>query len=74
MASIQDALRRGQKIEAVKIHREHSGLGLKEAKDAVEMIEKEMGPPVLEMRQGPKSEKGCLGLILLLLGLLAIWV
>ena len=30
---------RGRKIEAIKLHREHTGLGLKEAKDAVEALE-----------------------------------
>ena len=30
------ALKRGNKIEAIKLLREHSGVGLKEAKDAVE--------------------------------------
>ena len=33
---IQDALRRGNKIEAIKIYREMTGVGLAEAKDAIE--------------------------------------
>jgi ribosomal protein L7/L12 len=39
-AEIEDLLRRGKKIEAVKRYRERTGLGLKEAKDAVDEIER----------------------------------
>jgi ribosomal protein L7/L12 len=38
------ALRNGQKIEAIRIVREHTGLGLKEAKDMVEAHERTMVP------------------------------
>lgn len=34
------ALRSGQKIEAIKILREHSGLGLAEAKELIEYVER----------------------------------
>lgn len=37
---LQDALRQGKKIEAIKRYRELTGAGLKEAKDAVEYAEK----------------------------------
>jgi ribosomal protein L7/L12 len=40
------ALRRGNKIEAIRIVREHSGLGLKEAKDLVEVHEQTIVPTV----------------------------
>ena len=33
---IQDALRRGNKIEAIKIYRELTGVGLAAAKDAID--------------------------------------
>jgi ribosomal protein L7/L12 len=36
---IQDALRRGNKIEAIKIYRELTGVGLAEAKQAIERTE-----------------------------------
>lgn len=39
-----DALRRGHKIEAVRLMRQHSGLGLKESKDAVDAYER-LNPP-----------------------------
>src|SRR6185436_382395 len=34
-ASVRNALAAGNKIEAIRLFREHSGVGLKEAKDAV---------------------------------------
>jgi ribosomal protein L7/L12 len=40
---IQDALRRGNKIEAIKIYRELTGVGLAEAKQAVENLESRLG-------------------------------
>ena len=39
---IEDLLRRGQKIQAIKLYRERTGVGLKEAKDAVEEIQRRM--------------------------------
>lgn len=36
---VQDALRRGNKIEAIKIYRELTGVGLAEAKDAIDRTE-----------------------------------
>lgn len=33
---IRDALRRGRKIEAIKLYREATGAGLREAKDAID--------------------------------------
>jgi hypothetical protein len=38
-APVLEALRQGNKIEAIKRMREQAGLGLKEAKDAVEAYE-----------------------------------
>ncbi len=40
--TVQSHLRQGRKIEAIKIYREHTGVGLKEAKDAVDAIERQM--------------------------------
>lgn len=36
-------LRSGRKIEAIKVYREKTGVGLKEAKDAVERLESQGG-------------------------------
>lgn len=45
-AAATEALRQGHKIEAIRIVREHTGMGLKEAKDAVESHEQTMVPTV----------------------------
>ena len=39
-ATVIDLVRRGKKIEAIKVYRDQTGVGLKEAKDAVERIER----------------------------------
>ena len=46
---LKDLLRRGSKIEAVKVYREASGLGLKEAKDFVDSLERGEAPTMLSM-------------------------
>jgi large subunit ribosomal protein L7/L12 len=38
--AVIDLIYQGKKIEAVKVHREETGLGLKEAKDTVDEIER----------------------------------
>jgi large subunit ribosomal protein L7/L12 len=38
-----DLIARGKKIEAIKIYREATGVGLKEAKDAVDAIARRSG-------------------------------
>jgi ribosomal protein L7/L12 len=40
---VVEALRRGEKINAIKLYRQSSGVGLKEAKDAVEEMERRAG-------------------------------
>lgn len=40
---IVDAIRAGNKIQAIKIHRELNGTGLKESKDAVESLARVLG-------------------------------
>lgn len=58
-------LERSEKIAAIKLYRERTSVGLKEAKDAVEAIEQRMG-----LATGP-APGGCFGMILLLCSLLA---
>lgn len=43
-AAVRAALARGAKIEAIKLYREATGLGLAESKDAVEELERTLGP------------------------------
>ncbi|REJ73550.1 MAG: hypothetical protein DWQ36_07110 [Acidobacteria bacterium] len=47
-----DALQRGEKIEAIKIARQHFGIGLKEAKEAVERLGSSPRP------EGPTPDGG----------------
>jgi len=55
-------LERGEKIAAIKVYRERTGVGLKSAKDEVEAIEARLG---LTPEEGD-SKVGCAGLILFL--------
>ena len=41
-ATVEDFVRRGQKIEAIKLYREQHSVGLKEAKDAVDAMERRL--------------------------------
>jgi ribosomal protein L7/L12 len=47
-AAVRSALARGAKIEAVKLYREATGLGLAESKEAVEQLEGTLGPEVAD--------------------------
>ena len=40
-AEVRELYRAGQKIQAIKLYRENTGVGLKEAKDAVEALDRE---------------------------------
>ncbi len=39
---VKDFLRRGMKINAIKVHREQTGMDFKDSKDAVDALEAEM--------------------------------
>jgi Ribosomal protein L7/L12 C-terminal domain len=40
---IAEAVRAGQKIKAIKLHRQSAGVGLKEAKDFIEEVQRRAG-------------------------------
>lgn len=63
--AIADALRAGTKIEAVKLYREATGLGLKESKDEVEAIEAGLRSKFPEQfpAKAAAGKGGCLGLV-----------
>ena len=61
----REAVARGHKIEAIKIYREHTGVGLAEAKAAVEAW-----PEAAKAAGAPTSNAGC-GLVLAV-GVLAL--
>lgn len=65
MNAIADALRGGNKIEAIKLHREATGLGLKESKDEIEAIEAGLRAKFPEQfpAKSAAGKGGCLGLV-----------
>ena len=69
-AQIQAELFAGRTISAIKLYREATGVGLKEAKDAMEAYRDRL------LKEHPERftatpGKGCMTMILLLLGLIA---
>lgn len=61
LQAVKAALFAGRKIEAIKLFREQSGLGLAEAKEAIDKLENE-----LRARSPDKftaSRSGCLGVV-----------
>ena len=55
----------GQKIAAIKLYREKTGLGLKEAKDAVDAMERELREEQADQFVAKTGGGGC-GMVLLL--------
>ena len=77
LALIKEAILSDQKIVAIKLHRESTGSGLAEAKQAVEQMEAELRKATPEKFTKPAAGKGCTGVLLVLcLGLcgLAVWI
>jgi hypothetical protein len=71
-AEVRALIQEHRKIYAIKLLREKTGLGLKEAKDTVDAMEREMGlPPASTM---PESLGGLvLAAVVLITGFLAWW-
>jgi ribosomal protein L7/L12 len=63
---IKRALFAGQKIEAIKIYREQTNSGLKEAKDAIEKLEAELRASSPEKFTAAPAKVGCVGVVLVL--------
>ena len=63
---IKDELLGGNKIQAIKIYREQTGVGLKEAKDAVEKLEAELRTSSPDQFAKPRAA-GCSTIILIIL-------
>jgi ribosomal protein L7/L12 len=62
-AEIRRLLEDGRKIEAIQHYRDHTGAGLKEAKEAVEMLEREGRLPVAERRGLPNVSEEIVSLL-----------
>ena len=75
LKEVLNAILANRKIEAIKLYREYSGVGLKEAKDAVEELEKKLqteSPEKFTSEQiaegksatpGVQVGKGCFGVL-----------
>ncbi len=57
-ADVRDALQQGNKIEAINLMRERTGLGLKEAKDAVDAYQQESSTSTEGLSPGQVSRSG----------------
>lgn len=65
VARLTEALLAGQKIEAIKIYRERTGCGLKEAKDEIEALEANLRVRHPEkFSSAGKKAGGCAGMLL----------
>ena len=77
LTQIKEALFLGRKIDAIKVHREATGSGLAEAKDAVEKLETELRATQPEKFTAQVSSgKGCAAMILMVcvvIGLALVW-
>jgi hypothetical protein len=63
---IREELLAGQKIEAIKQYRATTGVGLTEAKTAVDKIEGELRASSPEKFTKQPSGKGCFGIVLIM--------
>jgi len=61
IAALRELLFAGRKIEAIKLYREMTGLGLKEAKEAVEGLESSLRKEMPDRFKTPPAKGGCLG-------------
>ena len=78
ITTLSECIFQGRKIEAIKLYRGMTGLGLKEAKDAVEELEKSLRTSAPDKFVPGAQGKGCLGIIvvgvLCTAGLVTYWV
>jgi hypothetical protein len=72
---VRDLIAQQQKIEAIKLVRQQTGAGLKDAKDFVEALERGQTPPIPQaaIRQGNQGV-GCVILIAVLFAIAAALV
>ncbi len=75
--AIKELIFQGRKIEAIKAFRASAGTDLKDAKEGVESLEKELRTTAPESFNKEKDRRGCLGLLVaffVLAGGFAIWL
>ena len=64
LSAIRNALVEGRNIEAIKLCREATSVGLAEAKDAVEKLEQELKASSPEKFTSAPAGKGCFALMM----------
>jgi len=64
---VRGLLAQGQKIEAIKLVRQQTGSGLKDAKDFIEAMERGQNPPVPQPAAARTSGAGCTGVFVVIL-------
>jgi ribosomal protein L7/L12 len=69
LQSVSDLVLQGRKIEAIKHYRDATGLGLKESKDAVDALERQINPRAVLARDA--AMRRTLRLLVLALAILA---
>jgi hypothetical protein len=63
ISNLSNYIFRGEKIQAIKVYRDMTGLGLKEAKDAVEDLERSFRASDPGRFTASPQGKGCLGVM-----------
>ncbi len=61
MSALREHIFRGRKIEAIRLYRELTGVGLKEAKDEVERLSEILRKEHPEQFSAPAKSAGCFG-------------
>jgi hypothetical protein len=72
LQQIRAALFAGRKIEAIKLHREATGMGLKQSKDFVDALDQQLRKTNPGDFSTAPAGKGCAGVVILGLGLLSL--
>jgi len=67
---VRGLLAQGQKIDAIKLVRQQTGSGLKDAKDFVEAIERGQNPPVPQPATARTSGGGCASVCVVLIAII----
>lgn len=74
LEQVKQAILAGRKIEAIKLHREATGLGLKESKEAVEQLETELRRTTPDRFSQAPVKSGCFPALLFGVGFaIATW-
>jgi len=78
LALIKEALYRGEKIRAIKLHREATGMGLAESKAEVDKLQASLRAASQEKFTTASSGKGCLAIVVVvvcvIVGAVILWL